>query len=334
MIRLGQPDRERAADALRRLDQGQWHDACASAALVIERVLSLLHQQLLMNLSFEEQEKLFAPVKKSYTREGRPLPPWDRMTLGQRVRVFCQANLFDAYEKHVRGKHKLRAAKNIDWGRVVEIRNRAAHPKDPPLAAEEAYWIVSTMHLILLDLTDWQPGTPTTWIARLRRNKAFRTIAAALAATVLILPTALLIFHIQNIRNARALVTKYGSEVAQLMENQGEYALAIWAVQGDKNVLEREVALYRLYKLEAHKIKADDPVEAYRLYERALALPVRSDKEAVRAWQKDLLERMTALDRFRALYGRPVVYFLAILTATGLLSRARRRRRHPPRAST
>lgn len=311
MVHLSSADLEKIQNIESKLSRNEWHEASFSAATIIEQILWQIHREILGKLSIEEQERLFSPVKEGYSRQGKKIPAWEKMTLGERLRVFRQAKLFDEYEKIE--KKNFSSLKNANWDLIIEIRNRGAHPRENPITPSEAYAIASFLYLIALETTNWQPVEQNNLFQKIGQNRWLQWVIICAMLIAFVLPLSFWLIEKENVRNSHQLLNKYGAEISDTLEKGGDYELAIWAMQGDKSVINREVALYRLYKLQAQKIKTIEPLKAYQFYERALGLPVESDKSSVREWQDDLLEKMTPFDRFQAQYGYMAVLITLII---------------------
>ncbi|MCF6277327.1 MAG: hypothetical protein L3J16_01050 [Anaerolineales bacterium] len=297
---------EKFAEIREKLSLRKWRDATLTSSFLIETILQGIHRKVLENTNLRKQEKLFAHPQK-----GMPqFQPFAKMTLGQRLRVIREYDLFTLYEDIT--KEDLTLLKNMNWNAILATRNSSVHAQEIPVTEKDALLVSSSLFLIALQVTDWKPADEQGWWERMLQNLWFKRIFA----TVCFVLVAWLGYFVWNLvplaHNADILQTKYGRELAEVVIKRDDYSLAIWLAQGDKSVKDRERFLYNLYVGEAERISTSDPLEAYRYYEKALGYADEAfELEATKKWQTDillaaqdeLLDEMTRSDQFRAKYG-------------------------------
>lgn len=287
MLKLDLEEKKKIDSLQVKLNQGEWFEAASSAASVLENILWKIHRELINKLPPKKQKEIIDSISVN--------KPIDRLTLGERITLFRNLDLFKLYSDEIE-KRPLPSLQLMDWDKILKIRNSVAHPREFPASAEQAYEISSALYLVALETTDWKPHHKVA----VTNNPFFKKALIFIALFISILTVMYILITSQDIQNTKKLLSEHGEEVSLLLEKRGAYSLAIWAIKGDKLTKSREVLLYRFYKLLAQEVKNYDPVQSYRLYDAALDLEIVGDKSSVKEWQEDLWQKMTPIDQIRA----------------------------------
>lgn len=129
-------------EAERFLKQGATEAAVQQAGKVFESLLREIIKQLLPKLPAEVRKKVQSAV--DHIGEGRAI---ERLTLGQLVQVFPEAQMVSAVEKYLRLKLDILADATL-MRRWVDLRNRAAHA-GAEVSEAEAEAFLSHLKLVL-----------------------------------------------------------------------------------------------------------------------------------------------------------------------------------------
>jgi len=286
-----------------KLSRGEWFDAAFTAGAVIDLIVGEMLKEI------TESDPAQARGKEARKKRYKS---WT--TLGARINLFKEENLFEQYEALL-GK-PLPTLKQVNWDRIVEIRNNAAHPGNAVITPADAHEITSYLYLLLIELTDWHPQRSVTPMQKLISSKGFRwSLSVAVLALV-----AFVIFTIFNlVVPVNQAIDKYGKEISAILEQGKDYKLAIWFMERDESASYRDTALYRLNMSLAQQIEQDNAYLAYQSYQRALKLcnPHKEsfpcDPAYINTHQAELLLKMTPFNRFWARYKIPTIVVAAIV---------------------
>lgn len=318
MLTLKEQDYEDLERIHQSLYYGDWETATQKASKMLEDFLHRIYQYLASTVLPEEFALRLQRGREILEKRNIEFSP-EKMTLGNITILFKESDLFTFYGKKANCDTK--DLQYINWKKIVELRNLVSHGGKEKIKPADAYYVVDTLHLFLRTVTDWNPRKPKDW-SSIFINPKIRYILLCVFALVVLIPLALYLINQPKISQTNAMLAGHGQEIAELLEKRGAYDLALWALDGDRIVIGRDVIRYRLLKLQAQKVKDYDPVQAYLLYEEALKLPVRGDQEAIAQIQKDLLNKMRAYDK-ALLYTKmlpPGVILFLVIGVIGVIS--------------
>lgn len=100
---------------------GRYTTAAKESAAVIEFAFREIFRRSIGDVTGAARRRAFEAERKI----GGPNKDVDSFTLGELVRLFREAKLFDAYTEAT--GRQLRAITMIDFGQVVALRNRMQH---------------------------------------------------------------------------------------------------------------------------------------------------------------------------------------------------------------
>lgn len=295
MLTLKEQDYEDLERIHQSLYTGDWETATQKASKMLEDFLHRIYQYLASTVLPEEFALRLQPGREILEKRKIEFSP-EKMTLGNITILFKESDLFTFYGKKANCDTK--DLQSINWKKIVELRNLVSHGGKEKIKPADAYFVVDTLHLFLRTVTDWTPRKPKDWSSIFISSKIrIRYILLGVFALFVLIPLALYLINQPKISQTNAMLAGHGQEIAEILEKRGAYDLALWTLGGDPIAIGRDVIRYRLLKLQAQKVKDYDPVQAYLLYEEALNLPVRGDKEAIAQIQQDLLNKMRPYDK-------------------------------------
>jgi len=292
-----------------KLSRGEWFDAAFTAGVVIDFIVGEMLKEIIAALPPAELDPSQPAGKDNRKKRYKS---WT--TLGARVNLFKEENLFEQYES-ILGK-SLPTLKQVNWDRIVEIRNNSAHPGNGLITPADAHEITSYLYLLLIELTDWHPQRSVSPMQKLASSKGFRWFMS-IAALALV---AFVIFTIFNlVVPVNQTIDKYGKEISAILEQGEDYKLAIWFMERDESASYRDTALFRLNFSRAQQLEQDNAYLAYQSYQKALKLcrnsneSIYCDENYIKKHQADLLLKMTPVNRFWARYKIAVIVVAAIV---------------------
>lgn len=315
-----------SADQIQKIDSiynklslGDWYGATFTAGAVLDSILGKIQKDIMAATPID-------PAAKTGGKDNRRK---QELTLGQRIHLFKDENYFEQYEM-ILGK-PLPNFKTMNWERVLDIRNRCAHPDDTAITPSEAYEITSYLYLLLIELTDWSPKRTLTPARKLLYSGKFLWAALFIFA---MLVSYFIFNYFSVIKPINQTIDKYGKEIATVLEQGRDYKLAAWFMERDESVPYRDTELYRLNIKYAQQVEEENAYVAYTSYRKALKLcntskeSILCDKKYIEKHMGELLERMTPLNRFWVRFGVAAVILGAIfLWITGSVVSGRRKRR-------
>ncbi len=164
----------------KKLSCHEWHEATFISGVLLENILKDIHRKVLESTHLRKQEAVF-----SHPEKGMPKLRFDKMTLGQRLAVFKQYDLFALYEG-ITGED-VGLLKNLNWNVILATRNNSAHTQDIPVKEEDALLVSSALRLVALQITDWKPESRMSLWERIFQSTLFRKGAIVVAFMAIVI---------------------------------------------------------------------------------------------------------------------------------------------------
>ncbi|MFN7037116.1 MAG: hypothetical protein ACK4SN_12220, partial [Bellilinea sp.] len=197
MLKLDLEEKKKIDNLQVKLNQGEWFEAASVAASVLENILWKIHRELVNKLPPKKQKEILDSVPFN--------KPIDKLTLGERITLFRNLDLFKLYSDEVE-KKPLPSFQMLDWDKILKIRNGVAHPRDFPTSAEQAYEISSALYLIALETTDWKPHPKIA----VTNNPFFKKAMIFIALFISVLIVMCILITSQDIQNTKKLLSEHG----------------------------------------------------------------------------------------------------------------------------